>query len=140
MRMSVQQSHGECFRSTETMRAREKHNRTPKTRPLTHMDHETLGRSSMVRIMNIIARNLFVREIVLGGETRSDGDSEYIRAAAIDANIDHQTGPLAGILKNIVESCFQNVELLYEFVVFRVVTEGVDPQIPDAAARIGKRC
>ena len=131
MRITAEQRHGEGLRGAEAVGAREKDHGTSEAWPGANVDHDALGRRVMSRITRAIARELLPCDVVPSGETRGDGESKRIEAAAVDANIDDQTAPRGGIFEDFVERRLQDLELLLEVIVLGVAGELMDPQIRD---------
>ncbi len=107
MWITAEQRHGEGFRSAEAVRAREKDHGASKARPLADVDHDGLGRRVMIRITDVIPRDLLPCEVVEGGEARGDGETKLVEAAAVDANIDDQTAPPGAVFEDFVEGRLQ---------------------------------
>src|SRR5262249_44374287 len=64
MWIAAEQRHGECFRGTDTVWAREEDDGTTEARLLTNADHEALGRRVMIRITDVVTRGLLPCQIV----------------------------------------------------------------------------
>jgi len=63
----------------------------------------------MVWIMNVVAGDLGIGEVLLRGEARGNRDTEDVGTASVNPHIDYQARPFRRILENRVQVVLQRL-------------------------------